>query len=65
MKYGLLMLICLISFELFALWLPESPLWRISLVLWCLIFVALSAVCLVGKHLAALTVAYQQRRREK
>ena len=60
-----LMLICLISFELFALWLPESPLWRISLVLWCLIFVALSAVCLVGKHLAALTVAYQQRRREE
>ena len=59
-----LMLMCLIGFELFSLWLPESPLWPISLVLWCLIFITLTTVCLVGKRLAALTVAYQQRRRK-
>ncbi len=52
-------------FNIFTHWMPESPVWSISAPLWILVFAVLVGTSLLAKRVAALTVAYQQQRREK
>ena len=53
------------AFNIFTHWIPESPIWAISLPVWMLTFAVLVGTSLLAKRVAALTVAYQQHRREK
>ena len=52
-------------FNIFSQWMPQSPVWAISAPLWMVVFAILVGTVLLAKRLAALTVAYQQQRKEK
>lgn len=51
-------------FNIFAQWMPQSPIWEISLPLWVVIFAILVGCLMLAKRLTAMTLAYQQHRRE-
>ncbi len=51
-------------FNIFTHWMPQSPVWRISILVWIAVFGLLVGFALIAKRLAALTVAYQRQRKE-
>lgn len=60
--------ILIFSFAVFSLstrLMPESPDCPVSIILWCLIFILAVFVCLMSKHITALTVAYNRARKQR